>query len=145
MTLTLDGFEVLRRIGASPKAFPTLEHEVAAVAEGLVTAELLSKELDRQAFAALLDALGEDTITLVLETLTQRQLRALAKLIDPHTRKRSGALVTARQLIEFVRGRAATDIAEEADQADQPPASGKQPARTSAPLGTGAMRASRAD
>lgn len=143
MTLTLDGFEVLARIGANRQAFPLLEHEAAAIAEGLVMAELLSKDLDRGAFAALLDALGEDTIALVLETLTQRQLRALLKAIDPHTRKRGGTLLTARSLIEFVRGRTATDVVEQ--RSDQQVPNGKQTARTSAPLGTGSMRASRPD
>lgn len=143
MTLSLDGFEILRRIGASPAAFPSLEHEAAAIAETIVTTELLSKDLDRQGFAALLDALGEDTITLVLETLTQRQLRALAKSIDFHAGKRGGALLTAKQLIEFVRGRTATDIVEQPDP-DQHAPKGKA-SRTATPLGTGSMRASRSD
>lgn len=144
MTLTLDGFEVLRRIGASPAAFPNLEHEAAAIAESIVTTELLSKELDRQGFAALLDALGEDALALVVETLTQRQLRAIAKSIDPSLRKRGGALLTARQLIEFVRGRTATDIVEQLDTTEHAP-QGRRAARTSTPLGTGSMRAGRAD
>jgi hypothetical protein len=84
MTLALDGYDILRRIGSSPEAFSGLRGTIAEVAEELVKTQLTSKNLDLATFRALVIALGDDTVSLVLQTLAADDLHAIAALLDPH-------------------------------------------------------------
>lgn len=130
MTLTLDGFAVLRRIGDNRAAFPELEAKVAALAERLLKTELASHALDTRAFAAIVDAVGADAVSLVVESLKPSELRRLRASLA----RRGGK--TSREAAAIIK-RIAGDAHPKRAAAK---AASHQPA---SPLGTAAMRASR--
>lgn len=84
MTISLDGFEVLCRIGGSPEAFPSIKADVARLAEALVRKQMLAKPTDLAMFQDLVGALGDDTVGLVLQTFSAEELKTLVKKLDPH-------------------------------------------------------------
>lgn len=107
MTLTLDGYDVLARIGRNPDAFVSVKSEVAAIAEALIKSELVSPEMTLARFKSLVTVLGEDATSLVLQLLTEHQFRALLEAIDPHVRLTSGPTVlwAERHLMDLAKGR----------------------------------------
>ena len=50
MSLALDAYDILRRIGSNPELFAGLRGAVAEVAEELVKRELTAKSLDLETF-----------------------------------------------------------------------------------------------
>jgi hypothetical protein len=84
MTLALDAYDILRRIGANPELFSSVRGAVAEVAEDLVIRAMTSKSLDLESFRALVSALGEENVALILQALAPGDVLALARTVDPH-------------------------------------------------------------
>ncbi len=150
MTLALDAYDILRRIGANPELFSGLRGAVAEVAEDLVIRALTSNALDLEGFRALVGALGEENVALILQALAPGDVRALVRTLDPnHAKSRSKDVTWAeRHLMDLALGRAQPAIerprtAKSKPKASKPP---KAPARKKAsPFGTGAMGAKSGD
>jgi hypothetical protein len=144
MTLALDGFDILRRIGLNAEAFGSLRSTVAEIAETLVRSQLTAKTLDVSTFRSIVIALGDDTVSLVLQTLTSDELLALARRLDPHNAKlksRDGAWVEGH-LLDLAHYR--LDPAKRtvgATKRASKPAAPTQRRKAANPLGTGSMAA----
>jgi hypothetical protein len=146
MTLALDAYDILRRIGANPELFAGLRGAVAEVAESLVMKELTSKSLDVESFRALVGALGDENVALILQTLAPGDVLALARTVDPHHAKiRSKDVAWAeRHLMDLALERshpAAERPRPTKPKAKAPKARGARSRKKASPFGTGAMRA----
>lgn len=153
MSLALDAYDILRRIGSNPELFAGLRGTVAEVAEDLVKSELTAKTLDVETFRALVGALGDENVALILQTLAPADVLALARALDPqHAKARSKDVAWAeRHLMDLASGRAEpVEVVPEAKSITKPkkPA-GKRPAqpkpaaprKRASPFGTAAMGA----
>ena len=146
MTLALDAYDILRRIGANPELFAGLRGAVAEVAESLVMKELTSKSLDVESFRALVGALGDENVALILQTLAPGDVLALARNVDPHHAKaRSKDVAWAeRHLMDLALGRSqpAAERPRPTKSRIKASKTAKTPARKRpTPFGTGAMGA----
>jgi hypothetical protein len=146
MTLALDAYDILRRIGANPELFARLRGAVAEVAESLVMKELTSKSLDVEGFRALVRALGDENVALILQTLAPGDVLALARTVDPHhVKTRSKDVVWAeRHLMDLALGRshpAAERPRPTKPKAKAPKARAARSRKKASPFGTGAMGA----
>jgi hypothetical protein len=162
MSLALDAYDILRRIGSNPELFAGLRSSVAEVAEDLVKRELTSKSLDLETFRALVGALGEENVALIIETLEPDDVLALVRTLDPrYAKARSKDVASAeRHLMDLAMGRAGSDAASMPARRAKPapprtksaakkksarkPASKASPAtsrRRASPFGTAAMGA----
>ena len=140
MALTLDGYDVVSKIGASPTIFPALKAELAKNAEALIKKQLKDKNLDLVGLRAVGNTLGEETIALVLELSKPAEVKSIAKKIDKHWVASVGneSLSTRRRLLDLAFGR--TELA------DRPIRSTSRPTRAASakpkaasPFGTSAM------
>jgi len=134
MTLCLDGFDMLRRIGANKDRFPALEPKVAALAETIVKAELMSRALDVRAFAALVDALGAEAVNLVIETMKPAERKRLTSSLSGAKGRIKGVSKEAEALLTRMAGNGKAKADAAGRRTHKPHVS---------PLGTAAMRASR--
>jgi hypothetical protein len=147
MTLALDAYDILRRIGSNPELFAGLRGAVAEVAEGLVKKELTSSSLEIESFRALVGALGEENVALILQALAPGDVLALARTIDPyHGKARSKDLAWAeRHLMDLALGRSqpVSERAPGAKSRTKPskPRSSVAARKRASPFGTGAMGA----
>jgi len=148
MTLALDAYDILRRIGSNPELFSGLRGAVAEVAEGLVMKELTSKSLGIENFRALVGALGDENVALILQTLAPADVLALARNLDPHHAKaRSKDVAWAdRHLMDLALCR--SEPAAERARGAKPKPKIKAPnpraapaLKKASPFGTGAMGA----
>jgi hypothetical protein len=150
MTLALDAYDILRRIGSNPELFCGLRGAVAEVAEALVKKELTSKSLEIENFRALVGALGDENVALILQTLAPADVLALARALDPHQAKlrSKDAGWAERHLMELALGRS-KPVAEGARGAKLKPKASKPRAaaarKKASPFGTGAMGAKSGD
>ncbi len=154
MTLTLNGYDVLARIGKNPDAFSGIKSEVAAIGEALIKSELVSPEMTLARLKSLVAVLGEDATSLVLQLLSERQLQNLLTAVDPNIRQTPGPLVlwAERHLVDLAQGRKAparaVRVKKNGNTDAKPPAAGKatKPKKKVAkPLGTRSMSARRAE
>jgi hypothetical protein len=150
MTLALDAYDILRRIGANPELFARLRGAVAEVAESLVMKELTSKSLDVESFRALVGALGDENVALILQTLAPGDVLALARTVDPHHAKtRSKDVAWAeRHLMDLALGRsrpAAERPRPAKPKVKSPKARTARSRKKASPFGTGAMGAKSED
>lgn len=146
MTLALDPYDILRRIGSNPELFAGLRGAVAEVAEGLVKKELTAKSLDIETYRALVGALGEENVALILQTLAPADVLALVRTLDPlHAKAKSKDVGWAeRHLLDLAIARA--NPASAGSSKTKPKGKAlklrKAPSRKRAsPFGTGAMGA----
>jgi hypothetical protein len=140
MTLVLDGFEILQRIGANSKAFRGLRNSTSEVAEDLVKRALFASDMDLATFRDISTALGEDNMALVLETLPPDDLRGILRTLDPRCprgKAKNDATIVGH-ILDLAHARA-EPVAKAASGKRARPA--KQASRRSAssPLGTRAM------
>ncbi|MGH6816599.1 MAG: hypothetical protein ACREC6_12940 [Hyphomicrobiaceae bacterium] len=107
MTLSLDGYDVLRRIGAHAAAFAAVKGDVAKTAEMLVKKQLKSKGTDLASLRTLVVVLGHDTLALVLETCSAGELRGFLKTFDPScdVAKIRDSASARRHLLALAEGR----------------------------------------
>jgi len=84
MRLDIDGFAVFRSIGAHPNAFATVAPEAAKMARGLVVRQMKAKSSNLKSMRDIYAALGEDAFDLILDGLTDDQVKSLVSKIDKH-------------------------------------------------------------
>lgn len=150
MTLALDAYDILHRIGSNPELFSGLRGAVAEVAEGLVKKELMSKSLDIENFRALVGALGDENVALILQTLAPADVLALARTLDPHHAKAKTKDVAwaERHLMDLALGRsepAAEGARRTKPKSKTPKPKAARPRKKASPFGTGAMGAKSGD
>jgi hypothetical protein len=150
MTLALDAYDILRRIGSNPELFCGLRGAVAEVAEALVKKELTSKSLEIENFRALVGALGDENVALILQTLAPPDVLALARTLDPHHAKVKSKDVAwaERHLMDLALARsqpAAEGARRTKPKAKTPKAKAARPRKKASPFGTGAMGAKSGD
>lgn len=145
MTLTLDGFDILRRIGTHRALFGELKAEVAKVSEHLIRTLLTRRAMSLAAFRQIAEVLGKEALELVLESLEPADLERLADAVDPKTpraRAKPGPRVTER-LMALAE---ASAIPDRTARRRKPGRKGKGRTRTAkkktgaaSPLGTASM------
>jgi hypothetical protein len=84
MVLDIDGFAVFRSIGAHPRAFASIATEVAKVARGLVVKQINAKTSDLKSVRNICAAIGRDSFDLILDGLTDGQVKSLVAKVDKH-------------------------------------------------------------
>ena len=84
MALDIDGFAVLCSIGAHPNAFPSIAPEAAKIARGLVVKQLKARASNLKSMRDICAALGADAFDLILDGLTDDQVKSLISRIDKH-------------------------------------------------------------
>jgi hypothetical protein len=84
MALDIDGFVVLRNIGAHPAAFPDLTGEVAKTARALVARQIKSKTSSLKSLRDVRKALGTDAFALIVDGIADAQIKLIVTRLDKH-------------------------------------------------------------
>jgi hypothetical protein len=84
MALEIDGFAVFRSIGSHPGAFSSIGKEVGKLASSLIVKQMRAKTSDLNSLRDICTALGVETFNLILDGLTDDQIRSLVTRIDKH-------------------------------------------------------------
>jgi hypothetical protein len=84
MPLDIDGFAVFRSIGAHPNAFAGIASEAAKIARGLIVKQMRAKSSNLQSMRDIYTALGADAFDLILDGLTDDQVKSLVSKLDKH-------------------------------------------------------------
>lgn len=82
MAITLDGYDILRRVGSNPSVFPALKTDLAKSAESLIKKQLKDKALNVSGLRELRSVIGDENLTLVIELTRSSELTALLKKLD---------------------------------------------------------------
>lgn len=82
MTLNLDGFTVLERIGAKRDLFADIKLDVLKAAHALVGKRLKSKNLTLKDFYELREAIGETSFAHVIDGMPLKTLTSLVKKLE---------------------------------------------------------------
>lgn len=84
MALSIDGFAVLATIGRKPDLFPDIRSEAAKAAQALLAKQLKAKTLTVTGLRGIEGALGRETFSLVLDALSDADVKSLATRLDKH-------------------------------------------------------------
>ncbi|ACL55703.1 hypothetical protein [Methylobacterium nodulans] len=98
MALEIDGLAILCAIAEAPQAFPAIRQDVGKVAQSLVTKQLKAKDLTLDALRQLQAALGPQPLALVVESLSDAEVRTLVTRLD-----RTNAALKAATPVEHRR------------------------------------------
>jgi hypothetical protein len=103
--LALDGFAVLRAIGAHPDAFSEIDAVVAKTARDLIAKRLNLKSLTAQDARTVRHALGEP-FDLIVDEMNAANLKSLVAKLDKHNPdlKRSNPELHRRHLRALLNG-----------------------------------------
>lgn len=141
MALDVDGFQLLQAITARPDAFPDIGAEAARAGRGLVVKQLKAKGLDPAGLRLVRDALGDEAFALVVDGMTDAEVRGVVAKLDrhhPHPRSADSDWLR-RHLVDL-----AIDVEPALKGTDRPsgakPATGKAP-RVVRALGSAAFAA----
>ena len=96
MLLDVDGFAVLRTIGTNHAAFPAIAGDAAKAARALVLKQITHKSTGVQAVRSIRAALGEDVFTLIVDGMSNAQIKSLATRLDKHGMTDKGGHGAAR-------------------------------------------------
>jgi hypothetical protein len=91
MRIDIDGFAVLRGIGAHRAAFPDLGAEAAKTARALVTRQIAAKATGLKSLRDIRSAIGDDAFALILDGLTDAQIASLVTKLDKNHPERASA------------------------------------------------------
>jgi hypothetical protein len=98
MSIALDGFEVLRRLGAHAGIFTSIRADVETAARLLVVKCLKAKSVGIDALCDIQKALGDNSFELVLEGLKDDEVKSVLMRLDQHHPElRGGAPAWRRQ------------------------------------------------
>ena len=140
MSISLDGYEVMRKVGANPAAFPAIKQDLATGAETLVRKQIKHKTLDLTGLRMLSNILGEENLRLVLDLFKPKELTALLKKLDKHGSAEFADNATAarRHILDLAHSK--TEPAPKPIKAIKPklPSIPKAP-KAASPIGTTAM------
>lgn len=84
MALDIDGFILLQAIAQSPDAFPDIRGEVTRAGRALVVRQLKAKTLTLRGLREIHDSLGAETFGLVIDGLSEAEVRTLVVRFDRH-------------------------------------------------------------
>jgi hypothetical protein len=84
MSIALDGFEVLRRLGKHADVFAAVRSDVDKAARTLVVKCLKTKSVGSDALRDIHKALGTDQFELVLESLKDAEVKSILTRLDKH-------------------------------------------------------------
>jgi hypothetical protein len=96
MALDVDGFAVLRTIGVHPHLFKVITADVVKAARTLVARQIVYKGTGLKAVRDIRAAIGPEAFSLIVDGLTDAQIRSLASRLDKHTSRAKAAGGTAR-------------------------------------------------
>lgn len=108
MSIALDSFDVLRRIGKHADVFKPIRAEVDKTARALVLKCLKSKAVGIDGLRGIRDALGNEPFELLLEGLKEAEVKSLLTRLDKHFSdlKEGSSAVRRRQLLTLAAGEA---------------------------------------
>jgi hypothetical protein len=84
MSIALDGFEVLRRLGKHADVFAAVRADVDKAARALVVKCLKAKSTGINELHQIYKALGPDQFGLVLENLKDAEMKTILTRLDKH-------------------------------------------------------------
>jgi hypothetical protein len=96
MALDVDGFAVLRTIGVHPHIFKVITADVVKAARTLVTRQIANKDTGLKAVRDIRAAIGPEAFSLIVDGLTDAQIRSLTSRLDKHASRAKAADGTAR-------------------------------------------------
>jgi len=129
MLLEVDGFAVLRTIGTNHAAFPAIAGDAAKAARALVLKQITHKSTGVQAVRSIRAALGEDVFTLIVDGMSNAQIKSLATRLDKHgTAGKAGHGAARLHILALAAGTA--------EAAAQPPSRTPKASRTRKPAPT---------
>lgn len=84
MSIALDGFKVLRRLGKNPEAFAAVRADVDKTARALVVKCLKAKSVDIEALRDIATALGDEAFELLVEGFKDAEIKSMLTRLDKH-------------------------------------------------------------
>lgn len=84
MSIALDGFAVLRKLGKHAEAFAPVRSDVDKAARALVVKCLKAKSVGIDGLRDIYGALGEDQFALLLEGVTDTDVKSILTRLDKH-------------------------------------------------------------
>ncbi len=96
MALDVDGFAVLRTIGVHPHIFKAVTADAAKAARTLVARQIANKNTGLKAVRDIRAAIGPEAFSLIVDGLTDAQIRSLTSRLDKHVSRPKAADGTAR-------------------------------------------------
>jgi hypothetical protein len=84
MALDIDGFAVLASIRKHGNLFPNAAAEVSKVARSVVAKQIRAKNATLKSIQEIRQAVGAETLNLVLDGLPATQIKALVGKLDKH-------------------------------------------------------------
>ncbi len=97
MPIDIDGFAVLGAIAARRETFASLGVEASEAARGLVVKRLKDKSLTLPQLVEVAAALGCETFDLILDNLSDAEVKALLGKIDKHGPEAKGDSAPAKR------------------------------------------------
>lgn len=109
MALDLDAFATWRAIVKMPAPFALIAAEAARVTRKLLVKGLKAKTCGLADIRAMRQALGAETFGLILDGMTDAEVKTLVARFDPYNRaaKDADAAARRRHFVDLVRGAAA--------------------------------------
>jgi hypothetical protein len=96
MALDVDGFALLRTIGVHPHLFKVITADVVKAARTLVARQIVHKGTGLKAVRDIRAAIGPEAFSLIVDGLTDAQIRSLTSRLDKHASRAQVAGGTAR-------------------------------------------------
>jgi hypothetical protein len=84
MALDVDGFAVLRTIGVHPHIFKAIAADVVKAARTLVVKQIAHKNTALKAVRDIRAAIGPEAFSLIMDGMTDAQIKSLATRLDKH-------------------------------------------------------------
>jgi hypothetical protein len=96
MALDVDGFAVLRTIGSHREIFTAIKADIAKTARALVAKQIAHKDTGLKAVRDIRAAVGPDAFSLIMDGLSDAQIKSLTARLDRHAATAKAADGTAR-------------------------------------------------
>jgi hypothetical protein len=106
MTIALDGFEVLRRLGKHADVFAVVRADVDKQARALVVKCLKAQSIGFDAVREVYKVLGQEQFGLVLDGLKDAEVKTILTRLDKHHPELKGGTTAWRRkhLLELAKG-----------------------------------------
>jgi hypothetical protein len=96
MALDVDGFAVLRTIGVHPHIFKAIAADTAKAACTLVAKQIAHKNTGLKVVRDIRAAIGREAFSLIMDGMSDAQIRSLTTRLDKHAAQAKVADGTAR-------------------------------------------------
>jgi hypothetical protein len=120
--LEVNGFEILRTIGVHAHVFKLISADVTKAARALVIRQIAHKSTGLKTVRDIRAAVGPEAFSLVVDGMSDAQIRSLTLKLDRHAATAKAADGTARRHI--------IALADGSAQPSEQPADGTKPVRT---------------